>query len=747
MRERLLRIQRRMQETDRSQGRRVFAASRDIALGMAATGPPAGSRSGIIGIENRAERDEEFVSIGDQSAIVRSGRAFPGIVPSEKDGLQFNVTQLAADYSSFLAQSPAEVYKYEEIVGEFHWELPDVRPRVFPGVEELEEIAQKAAMLGGGGFPVTHTCADLSIGIREGWKGIRRKIEASMRKKHSEDELMYLRGLLTVCTAITAFIKKHAEKASLLAGKEGDDEQRRRYERVAEICNRIAEEPPASFHEGLQWVWFFIMAERMELGGNGYGRIDQYLYPLYRRDVDAGTLNAESARELICELYLKFPTFYSLGGITESGGDAVNELSYRFLEAYDMIGGANEFGVLWHRKIDPDFFYKACDVLVRKGSGSPALVNHEVLIDSETYYGVREEDAWNTAYSGCFWYCIPGKEWCLHDTVAVNGALCLQNALARAVSNQLKRPPESFKEFLRLYEESLAAAVAAMKEVTDWQFKRIPDVYPEMITSLLTHTCIERGRDISDGGVDYNSVVVQFAGLANAADSLTVINELVYKQQKISLDGLYTMLQADFKGYEQEHQLIRSAPKFGNDDDRADQMAVRAAELFRKVLSRHRTERGGIYRPAFFSWAGHAYAEEYLGAGADGRRCSEPISQGPNPMHGRNTKGITATARSVGKLEFFRNAGGPLQLEINPSIYDLNDPASFVKNIVVPYFKMNGAHVYINVISAETLKAAMEAPQDYGHIVVRVTGFSVHFVQLDRKIQEEIIKRTRHDVA
>jgi formate C-acetyltransferase len=286
-----------------------------------------------------------------------------------------------------------------------------------------------------------------------------------------------------------------------------------------------------------------------------------------------------------------------------------------------------------------------------------------------------------------------------------------------------------------------------MKEVTDWQFERIPAVYPEMVTSLLTHTCIERGRDISDGGVDYNSVVVQFAGLANVADSLTAVKEFVYKRKLISLNTLRDAVQADFAGYEELRRLLLSAPKFGNDDAAADESAVTAAELFRKVLSRYRSVRGGIYRPAFFSWAGHAYAEEYLGAGADGRKSSEPISQGPNPMHGRNSKGITATARSVSKLDFPRNAGGPLQLEMNPSLLNLDDPALFVMNLAVPYFRMKGAHVYINVVSSQTLQAAMENPEAYGHIVVRVTGFSVHFVQLDRKIQEEIIKRTRHDVA
>ena len=176
-------------------------------------------------------------------------------------------------------------------------------------------------------------------------------------------------------------------------------------------------------------------------------------------------------------------------------------------------------------------------------------------------------------------------------------------------------------------------------------------------------------------------------------------------------------------------------------------MAKRVADAYRDILAKYKNCKGFAYRPAFFSWAGHVYAGGMIGATPDGRRKDEPIAQGANPMHGRNTNGITATANSVHKLDFKKNAGGPLQLELDPSILNLEDPARFIESIAVSYFKMDGVHIFINVVSTETLKKAVKRPEEYGHIVVRATGFSIHFVQLDRKFQEEIIARTRHKMG
>jgi formate C-acetyltransferase len=745
--ERIKRIQDRMKIIDREHRRKIYSVSSDIALGQASSGPPNGSRAGIIESSTSGESTGElFVALGDQSAIVRADKPFPGELPSKKEGFFYEQLNYAADLASFYDQSPAEIYPDEEIVGEYHWSFADIRPRVFPEAEELEFLSDLASRIGSGGFPATHTCGDLSIGIRKGWGLILSEIEESInkyRKLDDEGKVKYLTAARLVCQAIMRFIKRHADKAVELSKSVTDMKQRERYMRIAKICKNIAEKPPSTFHEGVQWVWFYIMVERMQMDGNGYGRLDQYLHPLYRNDVERGLITRDEARNLIAELYLKFATFYAIGGRDKDGNDATNDLSWICIEAYDMTGTMMEFGVMWHSDIDKEFFRYVCAVVARHGTGSLAFINQDVLRASEIYYGVKPEDAWNVSYSGCFWYCIPGREWCGHDMLSVSGIKVFMNVLDVAFKINIG----DFEELWSLYNISLEKAIGALKEVTDWQLERIPCVWPEIPVSLMTHSCIENGRDITDLGVPYNTKVVQYSGLANVADSMFAIKKLVFEEGKINLKDLRDALSANFDGYEDIRQMLINCPKFGNDIDEVDSIAVRIAENYREVLARFKTVQGYDYRPAFFSWAGHAYAHTILGATPDGRKKDDPTAQGPNPMHGRNTEGITATARSVSKLDFTKNAGGPLQLELDPSLLDVNDPAKFVEDIVVPYFKMNGAHVFINIISAEVLKKAMEKPEEYEHIIVRVTGFSSHFVQLDRKIQEEIIKRTRYKLV
>ncbi|MCL4378781.1 MAG: hypothetical protein M1409_10495 [Actinobacteria bacterium] len=746
MSERIKKIKDRMDRINREGGRGIiYSFSKDIALGQAASGPASGSRFGIIEAFTSGEsKNNKIVSLGDQSAVVRNGKPFPGELPSSKNGFTYDVVNFATDLASFYDQNPAEIYPGENIVGEYHWSFGDLRPRVFPDPEELEALGEISARFGSSGYPVTHSCVDLSIGINQGWTGILSRIKKSIKKfeaQKKKKELEYLYSAKIVCESIINFIQRHSDKAIMLASEEKNSGQKKRYLKIAEICKNISINAPESFHEGVQWVWFYIMVERMLSDGNGYDRLDQDLYDLYKNDIENKVITRDEARDLVAELYLKFPTFFTFGGRDKDGNDATNELSWVCIEAYDMTGTMMEMSVMWHSDIDPEFFRYACAVVARHGTGSLALVNQDVLSVSEIYYGVKPEDAWNVVDCGCFWYTIPGKEWCGHDTLSVSGIKVFMNALETAIRMKVK----NYSQLWKLYGIYLDKAIAAFKELTDWQFLKIPYIYPEITPSLLTHDCIENGRDITDLGTSYNTQVVQFSGIANVADSLVALKKLVFDEKKITLDVIKNALEANFEGYEDIRQLLLDCPKFGNDIDEVDNIAIEVADKYREILSNYKTVYGYAYRPAFFSWAGHAYAEDIVGATPDGRKKEDPIAQGANPMHGRNTEGITATARSVAKLDFTKNAGGNLQLELDPSMLgNFDDPSIFVESIVVPYFKMNGPKVFINIVSVDELRKAINNPENYAHIIVRVTGFSSHFIHLDRKIQEEIIKRTRY---
>jgi len=684
----------------------------------------AGSSPGI----DAAKR----VCIGDHLMRVKVDYPFlGGNVPSSKRGVSWDPVNWAEDLAYILDYSPPEIYPNESIVGEFHWCLEEFRSAKYP--EEIDPLGRKARKLGSGGEVDAHTCADLSIGLTEGWRGILSRIQESLKK--------YSKAAEIVCKAIMRFIERHAQKALSLAEEEVDKAKRENYLTIAKICENISEKPPSNFREVVQWILFFMIAERITAHGNGYGRLDQLLEPFYNKDKNQGRITREEARELVAELFMKYSgNYFSLGGRDRDLKDATSEVSWIALEAYDMINGTNTFGVLWHKDIDKEFFAYACHILAKYGAGSPALLNYDVMRKSELNYGFKEEDAWNVSYSGCYWYCVPGKEYCNHDMSVIILILCLMRALEIAVDKNV----DSSEELWKLYCMEVDKAAGALRDLMDAEYRAQPLVWPEIVTSLLTHGCIESGRDITDRSVPYGISTVNVFSLANTVDSLYAIKKLVFENKKISLPDLKKALEANYEGYEVIRQLILNLPKFGNDIDEVDDIAVMVVNQVKNTLKKYQTIRGG-FRSALYDFMNHMYAPLFIGATPDGRKKEEPLSHAANPMHGRNKTGITATARSVAKLGFEELAGGQLQLEIDPLLMKKGDPGKILESIVISYFEMGGIQVFVNIVSVETLEKAMEHPEEYEHVIVRVTGISVHFVHLNRKIQEEIVARTRHE--
>lgn len=681
------------------------------------------------------------VPVGDQWAVVKADYPFPGTIPSQKNGVVHNPLNWAEDYASLLQQSPAEIYPYERIVGEFHWYLSDLRKAQYP--EYIDELRKKAFEAGSNGGCLMHTCPDLSIGLSLGWGGILKKIQESRKKfeqNNMRKEVEYLAACEVVCKSTMKYIHKYAEKAQVLMNTGEDGYARDDPFEIHSTCANISSNPPLSFREAVQWIWFYIIVERINGEGNGYGRLDQLLLPFYEKDLEKGIITRDQARELIAELFIKYPTYYSLGGRRSRMTDATNEASWLCLEAYDMVGGTNSFGVLWHPEINKDFFRYACDILTRHGTGSPGLLNHDVMINSLLPFGFKEEDARNVSYSGCFWYCVPGKEYSCHDMASVKVIKCLMNALEIAFEKKVK----TFEQLWGLYTEEIERAIRALRDLTDAQYELQPLIWPEIVPSLVMHGCIEKARDVTDGGVEYNMKTVQMIGFANIVDSLVAIKKCIFDEKRFTLQELKSALENNYEGYKTIRQLLLHAPKFGNDDDVADSMAKKVVENFSDTLKRYKSRLGFGYRPAIFSWIGHVYAGKEIGATPDGRCAGITLAQGANPMHGRNRRGITCTARSLSKLGFSHLAGGVFQLEIDPSFLGNQNASDVLESIARAYFELGGIHIFINVVPIEKLKEAMKHPEEHEDLVVRVTGFSAHFVQLDKAIQMEIIDRTRY---
>ncbi|MCL5985181.1 MAG: pyruvate formate lyase family protein [Actinobacteria bacterium] len=552
-----------------------------------------------VGFGEGITKGERMVAAGDQDSAVRVlpddvdelsldfdynqnliDPTYKGRIPSLGKQNILDPYSFADDYEALLEYSPAEIYPYENIVGEFHWSLFSLRPLRYPNQIELTWLRKEANEHGSDGAIFAHTCADVSIGLTIGWKGVLDNIKNScekFQKKDKKNEIVYLNALEKTCKAIIGFIWKHSEKAKVLAEQKDDEEQKNRYIKISQICEKIAIEPPSTFHEAVQWLHFYVMVERMWAGSNGYGHIDWYLYPFYKRDLEEGRITHDEAVELIAELFMKSSQFYSLGGRNKDGTDATNEVSWICLEAYDMVSGINNFGVMWHSGIDKNFFKYACDVVMRHGTGSPALVNYDVMRKSFAHYGVDEEDSWTVAYSGCYWYCIPGKDYNLNDMSSVNILIAFQNALRIAFEEGIR----SYDELWELFCYELREAARTLKNLLDAQYRLQFQVCPEMTSSLMTHGCVENGRDYTNCGVRYNMTTVQMEGLANVADSLAAIKKLVFEEKKITLDELKAALDANYECYEVIRQMLLHSPKYGNDDDYVDRIAVKIVDQYK----------------------------------------------------------------------------------------------------------------------------------------------------------------------
>ena len=691
---------------------------------------------------------EQVISFGDHNCRVETGKPYPYAdqMPSKTGKFEYSEYNWAVDYAYFLDHSPVVIHPDELIVGEMNWQLEEARLYKYP--EECQRLGFEARKVGAGGFSLAHTCPDLGIGITLGWSGILEKIRKNRAKFESygnQKSAEYLAASDLVVSAIIRYIDRYAKEAKKRGKAEVDREQKLLYERIADNCKALAVGPHQTFEQGIQWINFFFVVERMNGHGNGYGRFDQFMYALYEKGIMDGSLTRETARELIAEQYLKYgASYFSFGGRNEKLEDATNELSWVALEAYDMLGGYNHLGVMWHEDMDPAYFQYACEVVARHGAGTPTLVNYDVLRASELYSGFSEEDAWNVCYSGCQWYCSVGKEYQDQD---VNCIVLIQ-PMQRAMKNCIQKNLTTFEEFWEEYDKEVHVSADALVALKNSQYLWQHKVWPEMITSTCMHGPIEKGKDVTDiGAVNNNYTSVNILGVPNVIDSIYAMKKLIFEERMYTMEELLDALERDWEGQEVMRQRFLNVDKFGNDLDDVDRMAVKVSEHIREVLESKRNIKGFFFRPSLFQFMGHTYAGPFMGATPDGRHKDEFLAHGMNPMPGRNQNGISATANSLCKIDLRHFQGGSLQIELTPIVTQtLGDTARFINHFSRVFFQKHGVQINLNIVDLKELKKAMDDPENpkYQDIVVKVTGYSAHFVAMDRKLQEEFVSRVNY---
>jgi formate C-acetyltransferase len=547
--------------------------------------------------------------------------------------------------------------------------------------------------------------------------------------------------------------------------------------RIAESCRWLSENPPRDFYEALQATWFLFVLLQIESNASSFspGRCDQYMLPYLERDLAAGRLTLAQAQEILEHFWLKFnqivllrnstgaryfagfPIGFNivLGGQLPDGRDATNILSYMCLRAQADLGLTQPNLSIRIHPGSPEEFLRAAAFVISRGSGMPQLFNDKVIIPGQIGRGVAPADAMNYAVVGCVELSTPGKALGWSDASMFNMVRVLELTLCGGRDPQtgaqigLEMPPldmlRSFADLEAAYDRQLAHFVDLMVKGCNIVDQVHAEVYPSPFLSLVISDCIARGQDVTAGGAHYNFSGVQGVQVANVADSLAALRQALFEEHWLAPADLLAALQANFEGQEVLRQrLINRAPKYGNDDDRVDSLAQRWADRYSELVACHPTIRGGVYQPGFYTVSAHVPMGANVGATPDGRRAGTPLADGGlSPMAGRDRQGATAVLRSVGKLGLHLASNGTLlNMKFLPTFFQGEAALRKFVTFLRTFCDLDIPHVQFNVVSAETLRQAQSRPEEYRHLVVRVAGYSAYFTELDRELQEEIIRRT-----
>ncbi len=579
-----------------------------------------------------------------------------------------------------------------------------------------------------------HFACDYAIGFALGFGGFLEKIE-KYRKLNPEKADFYDAEERCV-KAIIRFVRRHIDALAKMIEEESDQAVRENLERMRTVCERIEYAPPQTFHEACQWTAFFNCAARIYTRDGAGFQLDGLLYPYYERDIKNGILDDETAKFLIANLLLIDPHYYQLSGVDAEGNDKTNPLSYLILEAADSINIACNLTVRVHENCDRAFLKKAVWYLLKNKNGWPRFCNDQALCAGYMRNGVDQKTAVERIAVGCNWMCVPGKEFPMNDTVKINVAKVLEEALREMRSESeksLDRLAELFKAHLKKAVEVTAAGI-------NLHLDHVAEVTPELIMNLMMHHTLERGEDSSRCAELY-TVGIDGAGLAVVADSLGAIESRIEQQKLLSWEELYQALEDNFAD-ERTRLMLQSAPRYCAGGTVSDAWAKKLTEIWVDAVKAQPMPAGRQLIPGWFSWSRTIEYGSKVGATPNGRRAGEPISHGANPNPRFRADGaVTAQASGIASVQCGWGNTAPLQLEFDPHLAADEKGVETVVNLIETHFKQGGTLININVLDKEKLLEANENPDLHPDLVVRVTGFTAYFASLSPKFRQLVVDR------
>ncbi|NOY07666.1 MAG: formate C-acetyltransferase/glycerol dehydratase family glycyl radical enzyme [Spirochaetes bacterium] len=734
-----------------------------------------GLANSLRNISISIEKDELIT--GNRSMGVRDGIVFPeaGIswIKKEIDSLP------SRDQDSFNVRKKDRKLFFDEIVP--YWEGKTLEDFIFDGFGDRISTISKVVKINQKDHAQGHIIPDVAAWLSEGPQGIKRRAEEAISGTEDIKKLNFLKSVLIALNGSIFFIKRYSDLAFKKAGESTDREQKKNYNGIGRICKNLSEKPAETFREALQSVWFLFIILHLESNASSFspGRADQYLFPYFKKDIMSGELLPEDALELIESLFINFNKIvymrnYSsakyfagfpigfnitIGGQTGEGKDAVNLLTYLFLKAQEHLGLPQPNLTARLHKNSADLYIDACSKVIGLGSGMPQIVNDESIIPSLERIGISKRDAFDYALVGCVELSTQGNNLGWSDAamfnllkvleLTLNNGVCLITGDKIGLGTGTLTDYKTFDELLKAYKSQLNYFIDKMITAVEFVDRAHAEILPSPFLSSVVNNCIRKGLDVTAGGAFYNLSGIQAIQVANIADSLAVLKQLVFDEKRISKKQFLDALRNNWRDDNQLRQMvINHIPKYGNDVEWVDNLGAGWVEYFSEQLEKYKNCRGGIYHMGLYTVSAHIPMGENAGASPDGRVSGSPLADGGmSAMYGRDRLGPTAVLKSISRINSLNASNGALlNMKFLPSVFKDREERQKFNSFLKTFVKLKIHHIQFNVVSKKTLLEARKDPEKYRNLTIRVAGYTAYFTELASDLQQEIIKRTAHEV-
>lgn len=627
-----------------------------------------------------------------------------------------------------------------------------------------------------------HTVADGKI-YRKGYQDFYNDIQAQINSLDYNNDLEALdkreelEGMKLVCEGMILLGERYAALARKLAETETDPQWKQELLELAAVCDVVPRHAPQTFRQAVQMYWFTHIGVTIEMNNwDAYspGKLDQHLEPFYEKDLKEGRLTRDEAKEILESLWVQFnnqpappkvgitlkesATYtdfcnINTGSLRPDGTSGVSEVSYLILEVMDEMKLLQPSSNVQISRKTPEKFLKEAIKISRKGWGQPAFYNAEAIIQELMYLGKSIDDARESGIaSGCVETGTAGKE-AYVLTGYLNVPKVLELVMNRGFDTYTQKqvaPDQGDLKTFASYEQVFEAFCRQLKYVVDVKVagnnvieKMYMKEMPVPLLSVITDDCIRAGKDYNAGGARYNTSYIQCVGIATITDSLAAMKKHVFEEETFSMEELLAACKADFAGYDMIFDAVYNrSPKYGNDDDYADELLKDVACALQDAIAGRTTPKGSRTVVEFLPTTCHVYFGQVMEASPNGRHAGISLPDGISPEKGADRNGPTAVIKSASKIDQLKTGGALLNQKFTPKVIAGDEGIANVAALIRSYFSMDGHHIQFNVIDRETLLDAQKHPEEYENLIVRVAGYSDYFNNLDRALQDEIINRT-----